>query len=68
MPGPLTANDLLPLITKLSVEERRRLHQLVFRLVTTEAEAYAAQPVQFDEFASDDEALAGDADGWDSVR
>lgn len=67
MPAPLTADDLLPLIAKLSAEERRRLLHLVFRQSRTDAEAYAAQPVQPDEFVSDDEALAWDAEGWEGV-
>jgi hypothetical protein len=67
MPAPLTADDLLPLIAKLSTEERRRLLQLVFRQGRTDAEAYAAQPVRPDEFSSADDALAWDADGWEGV-
>jgi hypothetical protein len=67
MPAPLTADDLLPLIAKLSTEERRRLLHLVLRQGKTDAEAYAALPVQPDEFSSADEALGWDADGWDGV-
>jgi hypothetical protein len=67
MPAPLTADDLLPLIAKLSTEERRRLLQLASRQGRTDAEAYAAQPVQPDEFTTGDDALAWDADGWEGV-
>lgn len=67
MPAPLTADDLLPLIAKLSAEERRRLLHLVFRQGRTDGDAYASQPVQPDEFSSTDDALAWDADGWDGV-
>lgn len=67
MPAPLTADDLLPLIAKLSTEERHRLLQLVFRQGRTDVEAYAAQPVQPDEFTSDVDALSWDADGWEGV-
>jgi hypothetical protein len=43
------------------------LLQLVFRQGRTDAEAYAAQPVQPDEFTSDVDALSWDADGWEGV-
>jgi hypothetical protein len=67
MPKPLTADDLLPLIAKLSSEERHRLLRLAFRHGATDADAYAAQPVTSDEFRSDDDALEWDADGWEGV-
>ena len=68
MPKPLTADDLLPLIAKLSSEERHRLLRLAFRQSATDADTYAAQQVTPDEFGSDEDALAWDADGWEGVR
>jgi hypothetical protein len=67
MPKPLTADDLLPLIAKLSSEERHRLLRLAFRQGTTDADAYAAQPVTPSEFRSDDNALEWEAEGWEGV-
>lgn len=67
MPKDLTADDLLPLIAKLSSEERHRLLRLAFRVGITDVAAYAAQPVGSDEFENDEEALGWDADGWDDV-
>jgi hypothetical protein len=65
MSNPLTADDLLPLIAKLSNEERHRLLRLAFRQGSTDADAYAAQPVTPDEFGSDDDPLAWEAEGWE---
>ena len=67
MPKPLTADDLLPLIAKLSSEERDRLLRLASRQGNTDAEAYAAQPATPDEFGSDDDALAWEAEGWEGI-
>lgn len=67
MPKPLTADDLLPLIAKLSSEERHRLLRLAFRQGQTDAEAYAAQPTTPDEFGSEEDALGWEAEGWEGV-
>ena len=67
MPASLTADDILPLIAKLSEKERGRLLQLVIRRGKSDAEAYAAQPVGDDEFSSDEDPLSWDADGWENV-
>jgi hypothetical protein len=70
MPTPLTAEDLLPLIAKLSSEEKHRLLKLVLRQDRSDSDADAAQPVTRDEFASDadeDDPLAWDADGWEGL-
>jgi hypothetical protein len=67
MPKPLTADDLLPLIAKLSSEERHRLLRLAFRQGHTDADAYAAQPPTPDEMGSDEDALGWDAEGWEGV-
>jgi hypothetical protein len=67
MPKPLTADDLLPLIAKLSSEERHRLLRLAFRQGHTDADAYAAEPPTADEFGGDEDALGWDAEGWEGV-
>ncbi len=67
MPVSLTADDILPLIAKLSTKERGRLLRLVLRRGNSDAEAYAAQPVREDEFSSDEDPLSWDAEGWEDV-
>ena len=67
MSQPLTADDLLPLIAKLSSAERRRLFRLIQK-VGNDGEAYRAGPPAEGEFSSDEDTLAWDADGWEDVR
>jgi len=68
MPASLTADDILPLIAKLSDKERERLLQLVLRRRSkSDTEAYAAQPVGEDELSSDEDSLSWDAEGWEDV-
>ena len=67
MSQPLTADDLLPLIAKLSSAERRKLFRLIQK-VGSDVEAYRAVPPAQDEFSSDEDTLAWDADGWEDVR
>jgi hypothetical protein len=67
MPQPLTANDLLPLVARLAPEERARLLHLIEAASERDAAAYAKAPPRPDEFASDDDPLAWDADGWEHV-
>ncbi len=67
MPAPLTADDILPLIAKLSDKERGRLLRLVLRRGNSDAEGYAARPVRADEFSSDEDPLSWDAEGWEDV-
>ncbi len=66
MPASLTADDILPLIAKLSDKERGRLLRLV-RRHGSDAEAYTAQPVGDDELSSDEDPLSWDSDGWENV-
>jgi hypothetical protein len=64
----LKAEDLLPLISKLSAEERARLIKLA-RLtndVANEQAAYAALPVRKCEFSSDEDLLGWDSEGWEN--
>jgi hypothetical protein len=66
MPKPLTADEILPLVACLSPQEKARL----LRLITTPASpdaAYRSAPPSPNEFASDEDQLAWDADGWENV-
>jgi len=67
MSQPLTADDLLPLIAKLSSAERGRLFRLIQK-VGNDVEAYRAVPPTQDEFSSEEDMLAWDGDGWEDVR
>jgi len=70
MAGP-TAEDLWPLVQKLSHDEQVRLAKLALRAASrgpeADAEAYDTAPPAPDEFSSDDDALAWEAEGWEKV-
>jgi len=68
MSQPLTANDLLPLVARLDPAERRRLVYLIDATAERDAAIYASAPAKQDEFASDNEQLGWDADGWENVK
>jgi hypothetical protein len=67
MSDPLTASDFWPLILKLPHDERVRLAKLALRAAANDPSAvsYAAAPPSPDEFSSDDEPLAWEAEGWE---
>ncbi|HEX4341721.1 MAG TPA: hypothetical protein VH062_37690 [Polyangiaceae bacterium] len=66
MSEPLTAHDLWPLVLKLPHDERVRLAKLALRAAATDdAAAYRAAPPDVGEFASDDQPLAWESEGWD---
>lgn len=69
MEPDLTAQDLFPLIRKLSPAERVRLAKLALREASEsgarDREAYVAVPPSPDELGTDVEPLAWDAEGWD---
>jgi len=68
MSDPLTASDFWPLILKLPHDERVLLAKLALRAAAQDdssSPAYAAAPPAPDEFASDDEPLAWEAEGWE---
>jgi hypothetical protein len=68
MREPLTAQDLWPLVAKLPHDEQLRLAKLALNAAArgrNAQSAYAAQPPRPDEFSSDDEPLAWDAEGWE---
>jgi hypothetical protein len=68
MEKPLSAEDLLPLVDRLSPQERLRLLGLIsLRPAADDREAYRALPPHRDEFSSDTDPLAWDADGWGGI-
>jgi len=68
----LTADDLWPLVRKLSHEEQVRLAKLALTAAVTgpdgDREAYRAAPPTADEFSSEDDALSWEAEGWENVE
>ena len=67
MANELKADDLIPLIAKLSKRERRRLLRYALNHGLDDAEAYDARPPQNGEFTTDDDPLSWDADGWENI-
>ena len=68
MEKPLSAEELFPLVDRLSVHERLRLLRLISLRQAAEArDAYVALPPRHDEFLSDTEPVAWDADGWEGI-
>ncbi len=66
MGEPLTVDELLPLVARLSPKERVRLFRLV-GAAAGDADTCQAAPPTAEEFASDEDALAWDAEGWENV-
>ena len=67
MARALTADDILPLIDSLTPQERVRLLRLIAEPQGGDAPVYRATPPSRDEFSSDDEPLAWDAEGWEDI-
>jgi hypothetical protein len=65
MAEPLTADDVLPLVDRLSPQERARLLRLIAK--GNDSQVYRLIPPGKDEFSADDDALSWDSDGWDGV-
>ncbi len=68
MTPPLTAEDIAPLIASLTPTERVRLFRLVTRPNNGDAAAYESAPPANDEFSVEDEPLAWDSEGWETVE
>lgn len=64
MTEPLTADDLLPLVAKLSPLERARFLRLL-QARGDDASAYRAVPPRSNEFSSEEDGLAWESDGWE---
>jgi len=67
MAKTLTADDILPLVASLTPQERVRLLRLLALPQGADAPVYRSIPPSRDEFSTDDEPLAWDADGWEGV-
>ena len=68
MEKPLTAEELFPLVDRMSVHERLRLLRLIsLRPGADDRDAYLALPPRHDEFSSETDPLAWDADGWEGI-
>jgi hypothetical protein len=62
----MTADDILPLVASLTPQERARLLKLISSRASSEAAAaYGAVPPGEDEFSTDEEPLAWEAEGWE---
>jgi hypothetical protein len=68
VPGPLTADDIIPLVASLPDGERIKLLRWIASPHGTDASAYTAAPPARQEFSGDDESIAWEADGWDDFR
>lgn len=68
MPNPMTVEDILPLVAGLTPQERGRLLRLIARSPGVDAAAaYAAVPPGRDEFSTDEEPLAWEAESWEDL-
>jgi len=68
MEKPLSAEELFPLVDRLSSQERLRLLRLIsLRPAPDDLDAYHTLPPRHDEFSSDADPLAWDADGWEGI-
>lgn len=68
----MTVEDLLPLVAKLTRDERIRLAQLALQPVNSEeregpAEAYRIAPVQGHEVADSEDPLSWESEGWEGI-
>jgi hypothetical protein len=68
MPKVLSAEDIFPLVDCLSPHERLRLLRLITaRPSGGDRQAYHALPPRHEEFSTDQDPLAWDAEGWEDV-
>jgi hypothetical protein len=68
MAKPLTADDIIPLVASLTLQERIRLLRLIASPTGADASVYRSVPPSRNEFSTDEEPLAWEADGWEDVR
>ena len=68
MAKPLTADDVLPLVACLAPQERVRLLRLITSPPGADVSIYRSVPPAHDEFSTDEEPLAWDAEGWEDVE
>ena len=64
----LSADDILPLVACLTPQERLRLLRLIGgRPGADDGDAYRTLPPTLEEFSSDEEPLAWNAEGWEDL-
>jgi hypothetical protein len=63
----LTADDILPLVAALTPNVRARLLHLISSPEPESESAYRSKPPRRDEFSSDEESLAWEAEGWENI-
>jgi hypothetical protein len=68
MAAPLTAEDILPLVERLTPQERVRLLRLLSVQSRGDGAVYGASPPHPNEFDADDDVLAWDSEGWDGIK
>jgi hypothetical protein len=67
MVKPMTADDILPLVASLEPQERVRLMRLITeQRDVDDAALYAVIPARSDEFSTDEDSLAWEAEGWEN--
>ena len=70
MAQPLRAEDLLPLIKRLSHDEQLQLAKLALKAArdsSRDAAIYQQKPVRSDEFSDEDDGAAWDGEGWEGA-
>ena len=69
MPKHLSAEDIFPLVDCLLSDDRLRLLRFISAgLAANDRDLYHALPPRNEEFSSDGDPLAWDAEGWEGVR
>jgi hypothetical protein len=63
----LTADDILPLVACLAPQERVRLLRLIKAPLGSDESVYRSLPPARDEFSTEEDLLAWDAEGWEDV-
>lgn len=67
MADPLTADDVLPLVQRLTPQERFRLLQLITASPRGDASSYKSIGIRPDEFSSDEDSLSWEGEGWENI-
>lgn len=67
MEDPTTAEEIVPLVEALSPPERARLLRPITRARKVDSSVYEAIPPSLDEFSADEDPLAWDSEGWQTV-
>ena len=67
MATPLNADDILPLVASLTPRERVRLLRLITSQPGADAPVYRSAPPTPNEFSTDEDSLAWDAEGWEDM-